>query len=341
MRTKYINNLYNSELTFLDGFETFCYQNCQRILLQAQGLDYPELYINEALSFNYNQKNDDVYTVYGSRSLLPSLETNVKRLYFDDKLEMVTEVFMQNVEYLDKNELPIIVGVDTFYLDYAINYQKNHAIHTLIMCGYDLDKSEVYVIDWYKPWFFKGIIKLEDFLKARNSENPYDGTMFSGEPIKNNWAFINKLEPEPVNKLFSELIKTCIKNYYEKDEHDYIKKGIEAFYAVKEKLLNSDDIKIYGDFYKRLLKISKRYKLFREALISYRNKSESKDVDEVLEIINRQIDNWDILLMVILKGSMKLTEKIKDRVSQNFDVLINHEELLKQAIYKIQKGVSE
>ncbi len=90
-----------------------------------------------------------------------------------------------------------------------------------------------------------------------------------------------------------------------------------------------------------MLKISKRYKLFREALISYRNKSESKEVDEVLEIINRQIDNWDILLMVIIKGSMKLTEKIKDRVSRNYDILITQEELLKQAIYKMQKGVFE
>ncbi len=344
MRNKYIHEIFYKDLNFLDGYESFCYQNCQRLLLESQGLKYPELYINTALSFSYNIKNDDIYSVYGSRSLLPSLETNVKRLYFDDKLDMVTEVFMQNLEYIDKNELPIIVGVDTFFLEYAINYQKNHAIHTLIMCGYDLDKSEIYVIDWYKPWLFKGTVKLEDFLKARNSLNPFDGTMFSGEPIRNNWAFIDSLTPLSADQLFKELIKISIHNYYEKDENDYIFKGIEALRSVKDRLLSSEDINLFKDFYFKLLKISKRYKLFKESLLSYRNLSQNNKeielLEETLKTLQDSINFWDILLMVILKGSMKLSDKTKERLINNFNSLIENEEKLKTNLYDLNKGAA-
>ena len=98
MKNYYLNNIYNTKLIPLKSQLFFPYQNCQKILLESHGLEYSELYINSSLSLNYNMKNNAIYSSYGSYSLLPFLESNVKQFYFDDNLEMVTEIFVQNIE---------------------------------------------------------------------------------------------------------------------------------------------------------------------------------------------------------------------------------------------------
>ena len=47
-----VNSLWNSKLTYYAGYESFCYQNSLRLILESYGVEYAPLYINAALSLN-------------------------------------------------------------------------------------------------------------------------------------------------------------------------------------------------------------------------------------------------------------------------------------------------
>lgn len=43
------------------------------------------------------------------------------------------------------------------------------------------------IIDWYGPYFYIGEIPYDEYLNARNSDNPNDVNPFSGFKINNYW----------------------------------------------------------------------------------------------------------------------------------------------------------
>lgn len=333
MIDRYTHWLYNSEPFFFAGFETFCYQNCQRLLLGTQGIKCPEIYINSALSLDFHLGSNEIISGKNCRSLLPSYLGSVKRFYYESA--DASEIFNENIKYMVENDSPVIVGIDSYYLPYASNYMKNHARHTLILCGYDLEKSEVNVIDWYPPWFYKGKVPMESFISGRQSGNPYDGTLFSGKNIGNNWAYIERIEQKPPQNLLQELFSTVKENYYDDKNEADVYHGINAIVKIREHVNMLQDAEAFTKLYKKLNVATKRYKLFKQCLECYLQWNTHEGLSECVENAERVIKEWDIVIMLILKTGRLKNEKNVQRLNSKIDELIDAEIKLKDIIFAI------
>lgn len=294
----YINEIYDIDLTYYDGYESFCYQNCLRILLQAMGYKYPELYINAAMTLRLEEKTGGLCLGFHDemRGILPSLGSNLVRIYEKDD---VTTIWERNKLYLSERREPFIAGVDTYYLPYASNYKKNHAKHTLIVCGYDLVEDIVYVIDWYPEWFYRGQVKMKDFLLARSSKNECDGTIYSGCPVENNWAYINRFEAYEPEELMKEFLKISVEKFYVpivKSE------GVESIMLLCRELKNDGNFDFYCLF-QSVFGIVRRVNFFEEYLKIYNNYFGNFFSKRLLERVNETKDAWEVLQFLLIKNS--------------------------------------
>lgn len=343
MVARYINDIFYKDVTFYPGFETFCYQNCQKILLEAQGLGFPELYINATLSLGYDSSNNDIFTLDGARTLLPDCKDKAERFYYRDSDMATEDIFKKNLEYMVESDKAIIVGIDSYYLHYASNYMKNHARHTLVLCGYDMNEEAVYVIDWYPEWFYKGKVSIEAFLKGRESENPWDGTMFSGKSIMNNWAYIADIEPKSPRVLLRELLDTVFREYYRETEVEGVVYGITALEKMRREFMNIELPEQFNKIYRKMMVVSKRNKLFVQYLECYKKVLTDEDTEfllilnEIIDVSIRLINEWDVLLMLILKAGKVLNDKVRQRLSDKFELVISEEKDRKEKLLQLYK----
>lgn len=325
-----IHDLYYADLDYFDGYESFCYQNCLRLLLKSIGIKDSWAYINASMSLLYKDK--ELLQHSDIRSLLPEFSHFVQRMYYDDTVD-AEDIFNDNINFVLKNNMPIIVGADTYYLNYASNYMKNHAIHTLILCGYDSVTDDVYIVDWYAPWFFKGTIKKADFLKARQSKNEYDGSIYSGTPIRNNWAYIEK---DIVVKSKKELLDTVIKlsleqcyNPCNSVDEDFI--GIEALKKLSEDM-GKDECLDYEAIFRQFYGMIKRHLFLKQYLVNYNNSEKDNSITVVIESLNNTISIMNIISMLLLKQSKLSSTRNSERIIKNMSILICNEEIIKNQL---------
>lgn len=329
MNRQYVNKIFEEELNFDNAYESFCYQNCLKILLQAKKIKNSWLYINSCTSMIYSgflQLNCH----RGVRGLIPRFQDKVKRI---NETRSTKEVFYENCEYISTKDEALITGVDTYYLPYASNYKKNHAKHTLILCGYDFNSNIVYVIDWYTPWFFKGTISISEFLKARESLNEYDGTIYSGDPIQNNWACINYIPEEELipHAAIKDVILESINKYYSSCDNI----GAQALKHLKNDLIfyvqHNYDKQVITKLYKSLFLIAKRHNFY----LSYLENSKSLfgyDFSSLILSQKQIISKWDSFLMILLKFSVSASEKTVQRFNCAAEELIELETNYSKAI---------
>lgn len=131
----------------------------------------------------YN-KETNIFTTFKHEALLPLFEMKNINYGLGSNFD---EHFISNI-----NSLPVIILVDVFHLPYRHEYQKYHASHAVFLVSHDIAEKTVTIIDWYSPYFYKGIISIEDFILARTSDNPKDINPFSGFAINNYWYKIEK-----------------------------------------------------------------------------------------------------------------------------------------------------
>lgn len=324
---KYIHSIYTKEAHFNDEFESFCYENCIKNILDARGIENSLLYINSSLSILFD-KNIGITTHCNLRGLLPTVNDAIHKSYYNKVDSM--EVFFQNINYLFKKKEPLIVGVDTYYLRYASNYQKNHAAHELILCGADLDRQVVYVIDWYKPWFFRGAVAIEEFLQARESLNEYDGSIYSGKAILNRWTYISDFDVMPPAILLRENISLTNKQFYD----DKL-----IFNKVFSYLLNSHDLIFWRRAYAQLFIVFKRIVLFVYCLNQYNIYLKSNLIKKYIESMNDYIDIWKILLSIILRQSVGRTNSINNSMERIAIAIINQNTINKGFTDKILEEI--
>lgn len=325
-----VHDFYYTDLDYFEGYESFCYQNCLRLLLKSFGIKDSWAYINASMSLLYKDK--ELLQHSGIRSLLPEFSQFVQRIYYDDTVN-AEDVFKDNMNFVLKNNMPIIVGADTYYLNYASNYMKNHAIHTLILCGYDSVTDDVYIIDWYAPWFFKGTIKKADFLKARQSKNEYDGSIYSGSPIRNNWAYIKKdIMEKNKKKLLDTVIKLSFEQCYNPSNSvDEAFTGIEALKKLSEDVSKGgylDYEAIFHQFYGMI----KRHSFFKQYLVNYSNSEKDYSITAVIESLNNTISMMKIVSMLLLKQSKSSSTRNSERIIKNMSILICNEEIVRNQL---------
>lgn len=329
----YIHPYINEEITTLSGFESFCYQNCQRILLQAKGIREGALYVNAVLSLRYDKAQKKL--VFGDRvrSLLPVFDENVTRTYYEADADP-QKVFEQNLAYMQEKNSPIIVGVDTFYLPYATNFGKNHARHTLLLCGYDSTEEQVYVIDWYPDWYYKGSVKKELFLQARSSENESDGSIFSGGAVLNNWAEIHDVEQLSREKLLAMMLQVTDEEYYRAADENfcYGPDAIAAFRSTVAEFSNTDD---YATIKKFVYLLVRRYRFFRQYLVCFEQLQEDETIRKTIEVLEQEAVEWDKLSMLVIKGCIAASDKVKERMLTRIDSILACDDSLKSCIKQL------
>lgn len=331
---KYINEIYDMELVYYDGYESFCYQNCLRILLQAMGYKYPELYINAAMTLRLAEKNGGMCFGFhdGMRGMLPSLGSHIVRTYEKDD---ATTIWERNRLYLSERREPFIAGVDTYYLPYASNYKKNHAKHTLIVCGYDLADDTVYIIDWYPVWFYRGKVKMKNFLFARSSKNESDGTIYSGCPLENNWAYINQFEACEPEELLKEFLTISIEKFFA----PVIKsEGVESIVLLSREVKQNAEFDFYG-LSQSVFAIARRVDFFGEYLKIYNNCLRKFFSERLLEQVNETKNAWEILQFLLLKHSRypKSTNLLK--ITNHLEKIYQKEQQIGEELQRILGGL--
>lgn len=333
--TKYIHPYINEEITTLSGFESFCYQNCQRILLQAQGIREGALYVNAALSLRFDKEQNKLVSGDRVRSLLPEFDENVTRTYHEANADP-QKVFEQNLAYMQENNTPIIVGLDTFFMPYATNFGKNHARHTLLFCGYDSAEEQVYVIDWYPDWYYKGPVKKELFLQARASENESDGSIFSGGAVLNNWAEIHDVKQLPEEELLTMLLRATDEEYYRgEDEKFYY--GPDAIAAFRRMAAEFSSTADYAAIKKFVYLLVRRYRFFKQYLICFDPLQKDETIRQTIEVLEQEAVEWDKLSMLAMKGCIAATDKVKERVLTRIDSIMACDENLRDCINQLNK----
>ena len=246
--------------------------------------------------------------------------------------ENMEKVFEDNIKFVFEMKKSIIVGADTYYLPHSNNYKKKHAKHTMILCGYDLEEGTVYIIDWYKPWCYRGKMSIEQFLEARNSKNVDDGTFYSGTPIGNNWAYIEPIEQYDIAGLFDETIVLSKNNYFNNNN-----KGIISTLSSLKKYISSlEDEKSYERIFFEIYTLINRKKIFLEYIELYTN-LKNYDYKEFIEILKKNIASWDVFVVLLLKQSKRFNEKTKTRLVKKLSELIEEE---KNMIERFEKTFS-
>lgn len=326
MIEKYIHNIYNQKIVHYEGYESFCYQNCQRIILEYLYGSEAVLFINTVPSIEIEVGNElRLRERNGFRSLLPSADKYVNRFYYKED-ESVEDILEKNIKFVYKNKIPIIVGVDTYYLPYAGNYKKSHAKHALILCGFDLTKNIVYVIDWYSPWFYKGVVDIETFLQARNSKNEKDSNFYSGSPIENNWAYIDEMPQYSTDKLFEETIKLSKKNYFNNSDN-----GMVSALALLLKYINvKENDADYNCVFYYMYTFLNRKKIFLQYIEYYTNLRQLDRVITFITLLKKNIVNWDVVVILLLKQSKRYNVKTRNNLIDKISRLISEELIMIQ-----------
>ena len=317
----YINEIYSKQLGKYDGYESFCYQNCLRILLENRyGLD-ALLLLNTVPTIEFENNNKLFWGEKdGFRSLLPSVDQYIERTYYNENIDG-NQVCNDNLKYIYKNEKPIIVGVDPYYLPYTSNYRCKHASHTIILCGYDLKKGNVYIIDWYKTWYYKGKLDIKTFIKARNSKNEKDSSFYSGTPICNNWATIKKIPNISEDKLFGETVKLAKSYYYNFSEEGII----SALFSLQGCIKLLEDESKYNDLYFGMYTLHNRKKIFMEYVDYYlKFKYKNNNVDFIRNL-KKNIEHCEVVGILLLKQTKRYSKNTNDRIIRNINELIEEE----------------
>lgn len=337
----YISSFMDHEIKTLSGIESFCYQNCQRILLEAMGVQHSVLFLNASLSFRFRPETGELFLDENIRSLLPSLLGHVSRTYYP-KGTNAMEVFEENLSYMAEHNMPIIVGVDSYYLPYASNYQKNHAKHTLLLCGFDAGTELVYVIDWYPNWYYKGTVPLTLFLQARASENEDDGTIYSGKSIENNWAIIEGITNRKPRLLLRELLEVTEKEYYNDSAsgRDYLS-GPTAIESLAKYVGDIEQGEEFRRIHKPIKVMMKRYDFFRQYLECYDEQGNQEVIKQLIRRLEEESEEWDRVTMLTVKASMSLSTRVKEKIGQCFERIILLESEIKKSIEQLKESIQE
>lgn len=334
-------DIIDHEQVFYGEFEYFCYKVCYYNILRYYGVRNPELYLNYTMKWILKVDNN---STWGFSFSFGDSNDGLKRIFdnsiieIDNEFEDEAKIWEINKNWLELG-MPVVVGVDVYYLPYTPYYERKHAIHSLIVCGYK--ENEVEVIDWYPDWFYKGKIDLEDLDYARKSKNDEEGIL-SGVPIQYESIVIKKdIYSDDHIGLIKKTINDLKNEFYCKGNNDLFNfYGYSALCEFGKILENNEGMK--DDERKLFLKyvfesvyfVPSRKRMFLWFMNSVSNIYPSFQSGQLIEKIKKSIDEWkkfiSILTKCMISGKMTDYEKILIK----FKEILDDEKDLYYEIYK-------
>lgn len=305
-------DIYHASQKFYDEFEYYCFKSCYINVLEYYKVKNAKYYIDCSLDWTFEKDHNDAFgyqfntgDVYAS--FIQPFAPKIK--YFSKETSSKNELWNSNKKLLEDN-LPVVAATDVYYLKYTPYYHKKHSFHSLILAGYEEKNEEVYVIDWYKPWYFKGSLSLEELDMARDSENEKDGIL-SGNPIHYLYA---QIEPKDWNADTQELINISLQDnlnkFYQGNTDFILYKGYKAINEIAKLLEHNIDLdfdsraKFLEDMYNKLYFVISRKKLFSWYLDEIHKDFPLIYVDDVKRKSNESIQIWKNVLSLLIKCSM-------------------------------------
>ncbi len=335
---------------FYDDYEYYCFKNCYYNVLNYYGVKNAEYYIEYSMDWTFSkvgESDDEFKYQFSTGDPYSSFHKPFnQRVHYLSKNELsIEEIWERNKKAIDNN-IPVIAQVDVFYLKYTPYYMKKHSFHSLILAGYEEQTKEVYVIDWYKPWFYKGSMSFEELHLARNSENEPDG-LFSGNPINYLYSEVESaqwnMDKISTFELINKSIQDNLDKYYSGriEDNDY-----KGYYAINEvaKLieknisLNPDNrARFLEDLHQKLYFIVTRKKLFYWHIEKINKDFPLIYVDHVKKELGDTIKQWKILLSLIIKCSMSKENSIYENIVANMHDIIIKEKQFYYTLYEFNK----
>ncbi|MCR5148504.1 MAG: BtrH N-terminal domain-containing protein [Eubacterium sp.] len=302
-----------ADLNYMEEFKYFCLKNCFYQNWQYLNIQDALLYLKLGLKLKIIN-NDTGFHVFKHELLMPLFDMSSVSQGSGEDFNAILDNNLQSV--------PVIVLVDVYYLPYRSEYNKYHASHAVFLSGYNKQNNSFKIVDWYSPYFFKGEVSYNNYMKARISGNPKDVNPFSGFKINNYWYKLNdkvhNFSPdECVMKNYSELFESS----YDKKKGIYIGKyAIEQIVKYLELYIDMDSVdyssvcKLVHDelfIYHRAIILAERY--FYYAINNYKS-----DVDyKIIACIRNLSEKLSKLNFLLLKGSIICSKELYKRICEN------------------------
>lgn len=347
-----IFDIYKEEQVFHDSFQYFCYKNCYLNILRYYKVKNPEFYINYSLDWIF-LKNDDLK--WGFDFKIGNINDNLlspfdkKILKVDKTIKSCDEIWQSDIEYL-KQDIPVVVAVDVYYLKYTPYYYKKHSIHSIIIAGYEEENDKIYVIDWYPSWYFKGEITKNELDMARNSLNDHDGIL-SGIPINYQSSVIcrSDFSEDEIKLIKNQLEKTLNKFYQVNSDKNAVKGELNGYRAINEiSVFLEDNMSLKGQkrvkfleyMYEKLYFIYSRKELFYWFLERVEDEYPIISVRNTQDALEKTMKSWKIILSLIIKCTIKNTNDDYEKILIIMEQIMAEEKRFYYSLYDLNRRVN-
>lgn len=294
-----------------------CMKSAFSQFMDLMGIEDNLLYLKVGNEIKIKMNNERI-GIYKHFSLMPF--HNMEKIE-SGKGGSFEEVFEDNVK-----KLPLVVLCDVFYLPFRKEHLKHHATHAIIFKGYNVSEKSVHIIDWYAPHFFDGEISLDEFKKARNSENIKDANMFSGYRVENYWYKINdKSDLLTIQENYDRNVLEMLKNEDKPEKGIY--RGINAITAAKDNFKNvveglELDIKANMSIYHDEFFVFNRTMLFGSFYYQkYYEKFNSDSALKYMKFCKNNAAALEKMNRLFLKASMRTTQNQINTITILFEQL--------------------
>jgi hypothetical protein len=353
-----------------------CFHNALASELLFMGLS-PNIILADYLSFMYDRESgyiglnylgkpnttvefteEELNTSLGFVYLLPPAHyTDTKEVrvtnQYKDRLTIRTfiedssEVAYTRAKELIDNKIPVAVAIDLYYMPYHKYYKANHALHYIVLTGYDEDEQTFTAFDKnpISGCDFDGKISMEEVMLARKSDNQMSNE-FAGayfRPVRNIWA---EIDSSFKLKLTDEKIRNILLESYMRMKGEKKVLGMpcglpvldtlrEDLLAKKETGLDDKSLAFFRTYYSENFKVvSRSRRRFREFLNELGDFVPADIISDISEFLNISSTSWDVCANLCIK--LGITRSVK-----NLDPMAEQLETIKGAEQKILDKIDQ
>lgn len=292
---------YSVKHSYYDEYKSCCVHNCVRQILEYYGFEDASLLINSNYSFDVKiELNERDIKIWREPSNILTGNLN-HYLCAVDMNRLSVEKITERDQLLLKENIPIAVDVDIFYLPYDVHYKKSNCLHTIVYCG--SEDNRCYLVDIGERTQFCGTISYSEYMNARLSENPECRNLYSGQPVLFRELYISRdiIDAANYRESFTENL-TNIERYYDKLDVLLDLKDFFSFSCnIKSKISQEQLSQIYYPLYS----INRKRKLFKHQLSILMRKG--IDTNGLCDEFDEVLKKWEYILLLLLK--MKYIEE--------------------------------
>lgn len=265
------------------------------------------------------------------------------KMYVDTDYE---EAYARAKELIDSNK-PVVAAIDLYHMPYHKYYKSGHALHYVVITGYDEDKRVFSLFDKNRITAsdFDGEIGMDAVRTARSSEYKLtDG--LRGEYTKalmNIWAEIEvgdnfKISEERIKNV---LIESCKRMNGEKTVLGN-KCGLgalelftEELRAKKQEGLDDRNSYLFRTYYNENFKlISRGRKRFKEFISELGEWIPANIIEDTSEYLEQSAVHWDVCANLCIKLGITKSMSVLDNMTRQLQIVREVEQKITENLYR-------